>query len=98
MAFFGGAANALMQPSSTVAMGICMGWLCLMAALIVSGVFRARGGSHWEERWLPIDRLEASGVPEPIAATVRLVHRAAPGSTVVIGELVRESAVIDPDL
>ena len=98
MAFFGGAANALMPPPSPVAMWITMGWLCLMAGLIVSGVFTARGGSHWEERWLHVDRLEAEGVPEPVSATARLLQRALPGSTVVIGELIRESVVLDPYL
>ena len=97
MAATAGAANALLQPPS-VAMWISMAWLCLMAALIVSGVFSARAGSHWEERCLPVDGLEAAGVPEPLAATARLLHREAPGSTVVLGELIRESVVLDPYL
>ena len=75
-----------------------MGWLTMLAGLILGGVFRARGGSHWEERCLPVDRLEASGVPGQIAAVARSLHRESPGSTLVLGELIRESVVLDPYL
>lgn len=98
MALTAGAANAIMQPPSPVAMWISMGWLCLMAILIVSGVFTARAGSTWEERWLQVDRLEASGVPEPIAAVARSLQRELPGSTLILGELIRGSVVLDPYL
>jgi hypothetical protein len=98
MALTAGAANSIMQTSSLVPSWISMGWMCLVATLIVSGVFRASAGSHWEERWLPIDLLESSGVPEPIAATARSLHREVSGLTVILGELVRESVIIDPYL
>jgi hypothetical protein len=98
MALTAGAANAAMPPSSPVSLWISMAWLGLVAALINSGVFRARGGSHWEERWLPIDLLETSGVPVPIAAMARSISREIPGSTVILGELIRESIVLDPYL
>jgi hypothetical protein len=98
MALTAGAANSMMLPSSWIPMWISMGWMCLVAGLIVSGVFNARAGSYWDERWLPIDRLEAAGVPEPIAAMARSLHREMPGSTVVLGELIEESVVIDPYL
>jgi hypothetical protein len=96
MALTAGAANSIMLPSSPVPLWISMAWMCLVAGLMVSGVFRASAGSHWEERWLPIDMLETSGVPQPIAAMVRSISREIPGSTVMLGELVRESIVVDP--
>jgi hypothetical protein len=98
MAVTAGAANAIASPLSSVPLWISMAWMCLIAALIVGGVFRARAGSHWEERWLPADMLKFSGVPEPIAALARSMKSAIPGSTLILGELVRESAVIDPYL
>jgi hypothetical protein len=42
--------------------------------------------------------LETAGVPEPIAAMARSIHRQVPGSTVILGELVQESIVLDPYL
>jgi hypothetical protein len=98
MALTAGAANAMMQPASPVPLWISLAWMCLIAILTVSGVFGAHAGSHWEERWLPIDLLEAAGVPQPIAAMARTVCREVPGSTVILGELVRESVVLDPYL
>jgi hypothetical protein len=97
LALTAGAANSLMQPSSPVSIWISMAWMCLVA-LIVSGVSRVRAGSHWEERRLPIDMLETSGVPQPIAAMARSMHREMPGSRVILGELIRESVVLDPYL
>src|ERR1700733_12452674 len=44
------------------------------------------------------ERLEISGVPEPIAAMARSMHRKVPGSSVILGTLVRESVVLDPYL
>jgi hypothetical protein len=98
MALTAGAANAVMQPTSPVAVWVSMAWMCLMAALIVSGVFAAHPGARWEERWLPLDRLETASVPEPIAALARSLQREVPGSTVILGELIREAAVLDPYL
>jgi hypothetical protein len=98
MALSAGAANAAMPPSSPLALWISMGWLTLLAALILSGVFRARGGSHWEERCLPVDRLDAAGVPERIAGVARSLQCEAPGSSLILGELIRESVVLDPYL
>jgi hypothetical protein len=97
MALTAGAGNSLIPPSSPISLWISLAWVCLVA-LIVSGVLRVRAGSHWEERRLPIDRLETSGVPGPIAAVARSMHREMPGSRVILGELVRESVVLDPYL
>jgi hypothetical protein len=98
MAASAGAANSILGSSSPVVLTIAMGWLVLMAGLIVSGVFHARPGSTWEERWLPVDRLEAEGVPPSIAARARSLHQDIPGSTVVLGELIQGSDVVDPYL
>jgi hypothetical protein len=37
-------------------------------------------------------------VPVPIAAMARSISREIPGSTVILGELIRESIVLDPYL
>ncbi|MEA2745203.1 MAG: hypothetical protein QOG25_3574, partial [Acetobacteraceae bacterium] len=93
MALTAGAANAAM-PSSPVSLWNSKAWQGLVAALTISGVFRARAGSHWEERRLPIDLLETSGVPLPIAAMARSISREIPDATVILGELIRESIVL----
>src|SRR4051794_39498785 len=98
MAFTAGVANSVSRPASPVSLYITMGWMCVWAALIFSGVFRASAGSRWEERWLRGEMLEDAGVPEPIAATARTLLADAPGSTLILGELVRESVVLDPYL
>jgi hypothetical protein len=98
MAVTAGAAHTILLPSSPVAMWIATAWICLMAALIMSGTIRARAGSHWEERWLPVDLLDDLGVPQPIAALARSLQREIPGSTLILGELIRESVVLDPYL
>jgi len=79
---------------------LCLGIILMsgFAGLILSDRLRLRAGSHWEERWLPADWLESSAVPEPIAVTARLLQNDLPGSTLIVGELVQESVVVDPYL
>jgi hypothetical protein len=79
-------------------MWIATGWICLMAAMVVCGTFRSRAGSHWEERWVPAGRLEDVGVPAPITLLAGSLQRVIPGSTLVLGELIRDTAVLDPYL
>jgi hypothetical protein len=98
MAVTAGAAHTIMQPASPVSMWIATAWICLMAALIISGTFRARAGSHWEERWLPVDLLDQLRVPLPVATLARSLQREIPGSTLILGELIREEVVLDPYL
>jgi hypothetical protein len=42
--------------------------------------------------------LDGLGVPESIGATARLLHREVRGSSLILGELVREEVVLDPYL
>jgi hypothetical protein len=73
-------------------------WLGVITMLIVFGVFRAHGGSRWEERLVTQQWLAELDVPEPIAGTARVLHRALPGSVLVLGELLQEAVVLDPYL
>ena len=77
---------------------LTLGWMCVIAMLIGAGVFRVRAGSHWEERWVPVGWLDDLEVPEPIAALARTVHGEAPGSALIMGELIQEQVVLDPYL
>ena len=72
--------------------------MCVIGLLIGAGVFRVRAGSHWEERWVPVDWLRDLGVPEPIALLARELYRRVPGSALILGELKQEYVVLDPYL
>ena len=77
---------------------LTLGWMCVIAMLIGAGVFRVRAGSHWEERWVPVQWLGDLGVPEPIARVARQLSREVPGSALILGELIQEEVVLDPYL
>jgi hypothetical protein len=72
--------------------------MCVIALLVVFGVFRGRAGSHWEERWVAGAWLRGLGVPEPIAAIALSLHRETPGSSLILGELIEDEVVLDPYL
>jgi hypothetical protein len=72
--------------------------MCLVAVVTGTGLIRLRAGSHWRERWIAAGLLGDLAVPEPIAATARRLRRDLPGSTLILGELMREEAVLDPYL
>jgi hypothetical protein len=57
-----------------------------------------RAGSHWEERWVPVDWLADLDVPEPIARLARDLSRKVPGASLILGELKQEYVVLDPYL
>ena len=97
MATSGGLANGVM-PGSAFPSVLTLLWLAVMTMLIVLGVFGAHGGSRWEERWVAGQWLEGLGVPVPIAITARALHRDLPGSSLILGELLQEEAVLDPYL
>jgi hypothetical protein len=97
MAATGGIANGMM-PGSIVPSWLTLFWFAVMALLIVFGVFRVNGAAHWEERYIAPGELAWHGVPEPIAALARTLHREAPDSALVLGELKREELVLDPYL
>ena len=97
MAASGGFANRLM-PASVIPSWLTLTWMCVIALLVVFGVFRGHAGSHWEERWVAGAWLRGLGVPEPIAAIALSLHRDAPGSSLLLGELIEEEIVLDPYL
>jgi hypothetical protein len=97
MAASGGFANRMM-PASALPSWLTLAWMCVIALLVVFGVFRGRAGSHWEERWVAPGWLSGLGVPEPIATLALQLHREAPGSVLVLGELLQDEVVLDPYL
>ena len=98
MAMSGGLTNTAL-PGSLLPSWLCLMWLSVMALLIVFGVFRVSAGARWEERYLgENESLTLLGVPLPIAQLARDVQRKAPGSAVILGELLKEAVVLDPYL
>jgi hypothetical protein len=93
-----GAINGFTGHSSAVTIGSAFAWMCLVAVVTGTGLIRLRAGSHWRERWIPAGLLGDLCVPEPIAATARLLRSDLPGATLILGELMREEAVLDPYL
>jgi hypothetical protein len=94
----GAFAQGLSEIATALPFYLIGAWMGLMPLLLASGSVRLRAGSHWEERWLPATALDAAGVPAPIAALARRMHEDVPGSTLILGELVRERVVLDPYL
>jgi hypothetical protein len=93
-----GAINGFSGHSGALTIGSSFAWMCLVAVVTGTGLIRMRAGSHWRERWLPAGQIDDLGVPEPIAAAARLLQRELPGATLILGELMREEAVLDPYL
>ncbi|MGE0224257.1 MAG: hypothetical protein AB7S57_13410 [Acetobacteraceae bacterium] len=85
-------------PGSPIPPYLTLGWMVVVALLIGGGTIRLRSGSHWEERWVPAAWLESYDVPPSIAARARLLQRDLPGSTLIMGELMQESVLLDPYL
>jgi hypothetical protein len=98
MAASGGMAHGMMPVGAAFPSFLTLLWLGVITLLIVFGVFRAHGGSHWEERLVAAGSLDEDHVPAPIADVARLLHRELPGSVLVLGELLREEVVLDPYL
>jgi len=94
MAMSGGLANSAM-PGSLLPSWLCLFWLGAMTLLIVFGVFRVSAGAYWEERHVAEDdALTLLGVPLPIAQLARDVQREVRGAALVLGELLRQEAVV----
>jgi hypothetical protein len=99
--FVGAMAAAVMGfalPSTPLAFSVGLLWTLLMVLVAASGWVRLRAGSRWEERSVPATSLDGLGVPESIGATARRLHREVPGSSLILGELVRDEVVLDPYL
>jgi hypothetical protein len=84
--------------SGALTIGGSFAWMCLIAVVTGTGLIRLRAGSHWRERWIPAAMLGDLGVPEPIAVAARVLRSDLPASTLILGELIREEAVLDPYL
>jgi hypothetical protein len=93
-----GAIQGFTAHSSALTIGSSFAWMCLVAVVTGTGLIRLRAGSHWRERWIAAGLLGDLGVPEPISATARTLRRELPGATLVLGELMREEAILDPYL
>jgi hypothetical protein len=97
MASSGGLANGML-PGSLIPSWLCLFWLGVMALLILFGVFRVSAGAHWEESVVTIDVLLDRGTPPQVVLLARDMQRRITGSTLVLGELMREEVVLDPYL
>jgi hypothetical protein len=93
-----GAIQGFTAHSSALTIGSSFAWMCMVAVVTGTGLIRLRAGSHWRERWIAAGLLGELGVPEPIAAAARTLQRDLPGSTLILGELMREETVLDPYL
>ncbi len=69
-----------------------------MTLLIVFGVFRVSAGAGWEERHVAPEMLTDLGVPPRIASLARDLQGEAPGSALILGELLQQEVVLDPYL
>jgi hypothetical protein len=94
----GGIAQSFGQVSPALPWYVSLGWMCLLLPLFTTGVLRLRAGAHWEERWVLPASLDRLGVPPAIAGHARQLQQDAPGSALMLGELVEERAVLDPYL
>jgi hypothetical protein len=97
MAMSGGVANGVL-PGALLPSWLSLFWLSVMTLLIVFGVFRVSAGARWEERIVTVEELLDLGAPPRVTLLARDLQRAAPGSALVLGELLRETVVLDPYL
>ncbi len=97
MAMSGGIANGAL-PGSLLPSWLSLFWLGVLALLIVFGVFRVSAGARWQERLVAAEILIELGVPVPIARLAYDLQCEAPGSTLILGELLQNEVVLDPYL
>jgi len=93
-----GAAEGFTPHSSALAVASSFAWMCLVALIAGTGLIKLRAGSHWEERYVGVNDLTDLSVPQPIARIAETVKHRLPDADVVLGELKRESVVLDPYL
>jgi hypothetical protein len=98
MAVTSALSQGLAKLSPSLPCYVSFAWLCMIALPIVTGLFRQRAGSHWEERRVPATGLDALGVPAPITALAREMRTELSTGTLILGELVQEHVVLDPYL
>ena len=83
---------------NSLSIGFSFGWMCMVALITGTGIIRVRAGSHWRERIVPAGRLAEIGVPASVAQVARELAAELPRPTLILGELIREEAVLDPYL
>ena len=83
---------------NSLSIGFSFAWMCMVALVTGTGIIRVRAGSHWRERIVPVSRLAGIGMPAPIAQVARELTAELPRPTLILGELIREEAVLDPYL
>lgn len=93
-----GATQGFSAHSSAMTIAASFVWMCMVALITGTGLIKLRAGSHWEERNVSSISLDALEVPEPIARVARSLQSDVPRTRLVLGELKRESAVLDPYL
>jgi len=93
-----GATQGFTPHSSAMTIAASFVWMCMVALITGTGLIRLRAGSHWEERRVSVFALNALDVPEPIARIAQSLKRDLPDAKFILGELKRESAVLDPYL
>lgn len=93
-----GAMQGFTANSSALTVASSFIWMCLVALITGTGMIRLRAGAHWVERHVTGDMLDELEVPEEIAIPARRIQEYAPGSRFVLGELKRETTVLDPYL
>ncbi len=93
-----GASQEFSPHSSAMTVASSFIWMCMVALVTGTGLIRLRAGSHWEERRVSAAFLPSLDVPEPIAKVARSLQSDVPGSRLILGELKRETTVLDPYL
>jgi len=93
-----GCSGGFSAHSGVLAITGSFAWMCLVALVTGTGLIRLRAGSHWEERYVSGVFLRGDAVPAPIATVARKLHAEVPGAKLILGELMREEAVLDPCL
>lgn len=93
-----GATQGFSAHSSAMTVAASFVWMCMVALITGTGVIKLRAGSHWEERNVTALSLDGLDVPEPVARVARSLRAELPRAKLILGELKRETAVLDPYL
>jgi hypothetical protein len=91
-----GASGGFTAHSGVLAITGSFMWMCMVALITGTGLIRLRAGAHWQEREVTTAFL--ADVPAPIARVARLLRDEVPDARLILGELKRHEAVLDPYL
>ncbi|HTW29455.1 MAG TPA: hypothetical protein VME92_20180 [Acetobacteraceae bacterium] len=98
LAAIGATAAGLAAHAAPCPVGLGLTWLLLAGPIVGMGLTSLRSRSRWRELYVSGRRLDGLDVPGPIATLARRLQSDAPGSSLILGELVREEVVLDPYL